>query len=152
MDASNFDLQEMRRRAQARIDWDGGSALPKDVPPEVIVAMIDELQEDSPKTGAVEKLLQYLKSPEVQKMGSYHIGDDETTTEFLEALAKGVISLLEEKPPKDEHKLLAWIIEHNAHGESYTTPVWLPEGDKPETKELWVRAPWLDGRMPSDGR
>lgn len=44
MDASDFDLQEMRRRAQARIDWNGGHALPKAVPPEAIVAMVDEIE------------------------------------------------------------------------------------------------------------
>lgn len=98
MDVSDFDLREMRRRAQARIDWDGGSALPKDVPPEAIVAMIDELE-----------------------------------------------TLRGTKPVQKGRKLEAWIIEHDSHGEVYDTPIWLPEGDKPETKKLWVRAPWLDG-------
>ena len=99
MDASDFDLQEMRRRAQARIDWDGGSALPQEVPPEAIVAMVDE----------IEKL---RGTKPVQPKG---------------------------------RKLDAWIIEHNSHGEVYDTPIWLPKGEKPETDELWVRAPWLDG-------
>jgi len=101
MNASDFDLNEMRRRAQALIDWDGGRPLPSTVPPEAVVAMVDEL--------AI--LREAGPAPSVQK----------------------------------GHKLQAWMIEHNAHGESYNTPVWLPEGDKPETKELWVRAPWLDG-------
>lgn len=44
MDASLLDLKEIRRRAQARIDWDGGCALPKEVPPDVIVTLVDEVE------------------------------------------------------------------------------------------------------------
>lgn len=46
------DLDEVRRRAQARIDWDGGCALPQEVSPETIVALVDELKTlrgDKPK-------------------------------------------------------------------------------------------------------
>lgn len=44
VDLDVVDLDEMHRRAQARLDWDGGSALSKDVPPAVIVALIDEVR------------------------------------------------------------------------------------------------------------
>ena len=40
-------------------------------------------------------------------------------------------------------RLLAWIQEHNSHGEYYDNPCWLPEGDSPEIGN-YVRAPWLD--------
>jgi len=105
MDINDFDIEEMRRRAQAKIDWDGGSALPKDVPPEFILALITDY---------------------------YRVTNQQDSS------------------PRSEHgrPLLAWIIEHNAHGESYDTPVWLPEGDAPDDGKLWKRAPWLDGRMP----
>lgn len=38
----------------------------------------------------------------------------------------------------------AWAIRHNAHGPSIDTPIWLPEGDEPETDKDWVRIPSLD--------
>mgnify|MGYP001029983454 CR=1 FL=1 len=44
MDISLLNLKKIRRRAQARIDWDGGCALPKEVPPETIVALVDEVE------------------------------------------------------------------------------------------------------------
>jgi len=39
-----LDLKEIRRRAQAALDWDGGCALPPDVPAEVILALLDEIE------------------------------------------------------------------------------------------------------------
>ena len=39
-------------------------------------------------------------------------------------------------------RLLAWLMEHNAHGLSYELH-FMPEGDAPEIGE-WIRAPWLD--------
>jgi hypothetical protein len=105
MDINDFDMEEMRRRAQAKLDWDGGSALPKDVPPEFILALIKDYYRTTGQQGEAPR-------------------------------------------SRRGRPLLAWIIEHNAHGESYDTPVWLPEGDRPETAKLWVRAPWLDGARP----
>jgi len=44
-------------------------------------------------------------------------------------------------------KIQAWIIQHDSHGYSWDTLVFLPEGDEPETKENWIRLPWLDGEL-----
>ena len=44
IDALLLDLKEIRRRAQGRIDWGGGCALPPEVPPEAVVAMVDEIE------------------------------------------------------------------------------------------------------------
>ena len=38
----------------------------------------------------------------------------------------------------------AWMIRSNAHGLTLHTLVYLPDGDKPETKEDWIQTPWLD--------
>ena len=43
---------------------------------------------------------------------------------------------------QDRPRLLAWLLEHNAHGLSYEL-FFLPEGDKPDNGE-YIRAPWLD--------
>jgi hypothetical protein len=40
-------------------------------------------------------------------------------------------------------RLFAWGKESNAHGTMYHSPIWLPEGDKPEMGE-WIRLPWMD--------
>ena len=40
-------------------------------------------------------------------------------------------------------RLVAWIHEHDSHGLMYDTPIWMPEGDKPE-EGLWIRAHWMD--------
>ena len=55
---------------------------------------------------------------------------------------------LAEEPGKTTYgtsrpRVLCWIEEHDGHGLFYKTPVWLPEGDKPEIGR-WVRAPWMD--------
>ena len=41
-------------------------------------------------------------------------------------------------------RMCCWMVRHDSHGLSYNEPVWLEEGDAPETNEFWVRAPWLD--------
>ncbi len=37
-----MDLTVMRRHCQARIDWDGGCALPPSIPPDAIIALLDD--------------------------------------------------------------------------------------------------------------
>lgn len=44
LDVDLLDLKEVRRRAQAAIDWDGGCPLPPEVPGEVILALLDEIE------------------------------------------------------------------------------------------------------------
>lgn len=46
-------------------------------------------------------------------------------------------------------KMICFVIKHDSHGISHDTPVWLPEGDAPETNMDWIRAPWLD--KPAEG-
>jgi len=46
--------------------------------------------------------------------------------------------------PTTNKRLLAWAIEHDSHGISIDTMIFLPDGDKPEGKEKWLRLPWLD--------
>jgi hypothetical protein len=59
-------------------------------------------------------------------------------------MGKATISL---KPRTSAHgrprkRLLAWLLEHNAHGLSYELH-FMEDGDEPELNE-WIRAPWLD--------
>ena len=54
------------------------------------------------------------------------------------------ISLFEAQDENDVH-WCAWVQQHNAHGPSLDELVFLPSGEKPETKYDWVRVPWLDG-------
>jgi hypothetical protein len=106
MKINDFDIEEMRRRAQARIDWDGGCALPDKVPPEFIVALIKDYQRVTGQQGTAPR----------SQVG---------------------------------RPMLAYLCQHNAHGLVFDKPIWLPEGDEPETdRSKWKRAPWLDGRMP----
>ena len=37
-----MDLTVMRLHCQARIDWDGGCALPPSIPPDAIIALLDD--------------------------------------------------------------------------------------------------------------
>ena len=39
-----IDLEEIRRRAQARLDWDGGCALPETVAPEDILWLVNRVR------------------------------------------------------------------------------------------------------------
>ena len=48
---------------------------------------------------------------------------------------------------EDRPNLEAWLQESNAHGLCYHSPIWLPEGEKPEQGE-YIRAPWLDQLAP----
>ena len=41
-------------------------------------------------------------------------------------------------------RLVAYLVEHNAHGLSYDGLFFLPEGNLPEIAGEYVRAPWLD--------
>jgi len=43
---------------------------------------------------------------------------------------------------KPRKRLLAWLLESNAHGLGYKLH-YMEEGDEPEINE-WIRAPWLD--------
>lgn len=43
----------------------------------------------------------------------------------------------------------AWLMVHDAHGPSLDTLVFLPPGDEPESHADWMRAPWLDSRLPA---
>lgn len=72
-------------------------------------------------------------------------------------LGESIATLLDEKQKQSEQivertsqaRWWAWGIEHDSHGPSIDTLVWLPSGDKPETTERWVRLPWLDS--PANG-
>jgi len=44
MDARYLDLDAIKKQAQRKIDWDGGCALPSEVPPEVIIALCNEIK------------------------------------------------------------------------------------------------------------
>jgi len=46
--------------------------------------------------------------------------------------------------PKKKIEVLAWAIKHDSHGLCIDNLFWLPEGDKPETEEDFVRLPQFD--------
>jgi len=42
-------------------------------------------------------------------------------------------------------KFCCWVRKHDAHGLSYDSPIWLPEGDRPEVDpHKWFRVPRFD--------
>lgn len=66
IDADLINLEEIERRAWAKINWSGGCALPPDTPPDIIVSLVEKVRQLRKQVKTLQDEVETLRRKQVE--------------------------------------------------------------------------------------